>query len=646
MLRAGWLLVALMAAGIAGAKPQASEAPSASLAAPTAEDFAAKPFMLRPKLAPDGRRYAARTYDHGKTKITVVTPHADAAPEIELYGLPAGRDLRFFRWAGPDRILVGLGYGSRFEGEDVYLSRLIVIDLASGKSTALMLPEMGFVGDELVYVDPKGDYALVAMQASPYEYPGVHRFDLATGKHKEVVPERKFVWDWYADDNGVVRAAYASESGQGWWLYRASERDPFKRLTRPSVAGKVDDNINDLQPVQGGDLGYATATTPQGRMALFRYNFATGTPGELIWEHPKVDIDNVRYDRAGQPYAIDYTDDRPRVEWLDPELKKVQRGIDKAVPDATNQIISISADAQRMLVSSSAADRPPVYYLFDRTTHRLDPTAIPYERMQGKRLSPMRTVSYRARDGLEIPAFLTLPAGRGEKGLPLIVMPHGGPFVRDSWGYDVWVQFLASRGYAVLQPNYRGSTGYGRTFVEAGYGEWGRKMQDDIDDGAKWLIAQGVADPKRVCIMGASFGGYAALWASVRNPDIYRCAISFAGISDVGAMLRYDRKSFSATRYFRNWRDKVQGNQAFDLRTVSPLFVPEKMSMPLMIAHGSADTNVPMSQSASFHEALQKLGKPHDYLIYKDEGHGLDDEKNHADFLLRVGAFLNQHNPA
>lgn len=580
----------------------------------------------------------------GKPRLAVVTINRGGKPDIQTFSLPAKQTLRFFRWAGAGRLLLSFRGTSSFGDEDVSITRLAVLDLASGKFSWLVLGQMGFSGDDIVFVDPAGGYVLLALQATPYEYASVHRFDLATLKHKEIVPARDNVWDYFADNEGVVRGAVGVEKDRWWFLYREKEGDSFKRWFSGTFSD--DDNIFDFHAVQGSDIGYATATGKSGRLGLYRYDFKKAALGDLVWEHPKVDLDDVIWGSDGTPRAIFYTDDRPRVEWLDPEMRKVQAGLDKAVPDATNRVFSRSADGQRMLVVSSSANRPPEYLLYDRTTRALDLAVLPFGKMQDKQLAPMRAVSYRARDGMEIPAYLTLPVGKPEKNLPLIVMPHGGPFVRDSWGYDPWVQFLAAKGYAVLQPNYRGSTGYGADFVKAGYGQWGRGMQDDIDDGAKWLAAQGIADPKRVCIMGASFGGYAALWASVKSPDLYRCAISFAGISDVGAMLRYDRKGFSAPKYFRNWRTRVQGDTGFDLKTVSPLFTPQKMAMPLLIAHGTDDDNVPMSQSAKFHEALLKAGKPHDYVTYKDEGHGFDSDVNETDFLNRVGAFLDKHNPA
>ncbi len=634
----------IAAAAAAAQNPPATAPQPGATAKPSAADLAANPFMELPQLAPDGLRYAARATVNGQARLVIVPITRGGESKIDSFTLPAKQSLRFFRWAGSGRLLLSFGASSEFEGEPVYISRLAVYDLASHKFSWLALGQMGFLGDDIVFVDPAGDYVLVAMQATPYEYPSVHRFDLATAKHKTVVESREHVWNWFADDRGVIRAATGVDNGRWWMLYREKEGDGFKRWFSGTFSD--DDNIYDFHAISGSDIGYATATGKSGRLGLYRYDFKKAALGELVWEHPQVDLDDVIWATDGTPRAIQYTDDRPRIAWLDPEMKKIQAGLDKAVLDATNRVFSRSADGQRMLVVSSSANRPPEYMLYDRASRALDLAVIPYPKMQDKQLAPMRAITYRARDGMEVPAYLTLPVGKPEKNLPLIVMPHGGPFVRDSWGYDPWVQFLAAKGYAVLQPNYRGSTGYGVAYVKAGYGQWGRAMQDDIDDGAKWLAAQGIVDAKRVCIMGASFGGYAALWASVKSPDLYRCAISFAGISDVGAMLRYDRKSFAADKYFRGWRSKVQGEKDFDLKNVSPLFAPQKLAMPLLIAHGSDDDNVPMSQSAKFHQALLQAGKAHDYVIYKDEGHGLEKDANETDFLERVGAFLDKHNPA
>jgi dipeptidyl aminopeptidase/acylaminoacyl peptidase len=269
----------------------------------------------------------------------------------------------------------------------------------------------------------------------------------------------------------------------------------------------------------------------------------------------------------------------------------------------------------------------------------------PYPGIDPARLAPVKMVRYPARDGLSLPSYLTLPRGRDPRGLPLIVMPHGGPFERDHWEYDPVVQFLANRGYAVFQPQFRGSTGYGKDFVAKGYGEWGRKMQDDLDDGADWLARSGQIDPKRVCIVGTSYGGYAAMWGAARNPERYRCAASMSGVADVQAMLRYDRKLFSATRYFREWRTKVGGEGKGDLAAVSPINYADRIKVPLLIGHGEDDDNVPVTQSRAMVEALGKANAAVTSVFYKDGGHGFTSSKDFEDWLKRLEAFLARYNP-
>jgi dipeptidyl aminopeptidase/acylaminoacyl peptidase len=241
---------------------------------------------------------------------------------------------------------------------------------------------------------------------------------------------------------------------------------------------------------------------------------------------------------------------------------------------------------------------------------------------------------------------LTTPNGKEAKNLPLVVMPHGGPFSRDEWTYDSLAQFMANRGYAVLQPQFRGSTGYGKEFVSRGYGEYGRKMQDDVDDGVDWLVKSGIVDPKRVCIFGASYGGYAALWGAIRNPDRYRCAASWAGVSDLDSQLRYDRKSFAATRYFKQWRTKVAGEGKFDLKTVSPLSYADRLKIPVLIGHGEADTTVPPKQSHMMVDALTRAGANVTSVFYKESEHEFASTADYEDFLKRLEAFLAKYNPA
>jgi dipeptidyl aminopeptidase/acylaminoacyl peptidase len=628
-------------------------APASLAAAPTvperipAETFGAFASYGSPEISPNGKHVVANALS-GKQKSVVVYDLDGDSNQFTRIGVPEKMEVLTVRWAGNRRLLISVFATGKFLGNEVPMTRLFLRDLDTGVTKTLGDGKVGgLLGGEIVFVDPAGAYVLLSAQRSLFESPSVLQIDLATLKSKVVAPAQAGVWSWYADPTGTVRAGLGSDIDSWWLFYREREGQGFRKIKGKRSAAMSLSNLETLIPIASSNKGYAIANKATGRYGVYRYDFLTDTLGEPVFEHPRVDVDSiVRSQRTGEPDAVLYTDERERMAWLDEEMQAIQVRLDKALPNRVNRIVSRDGTDNRMLVLSTTGSDPGTYYLFDRGKRTLDELAKSYEVLDGKILAPVEPVGYPARDGLSIPAYLTKPVGRGAKGLPLIVMPHGGPFVRDKWAYDPWVQFLANRGYVVLQPNFRGSTGYGKTFVDAASGEFGRKMQDDLDDGVRWLVGQGVVDPKRVCIMGASYGGYAAMWAAARNPDIYRCAISFAGISDIRSMLRYDPSTWIARRYYRDWRDRIRGDSKFDLETVSPLAHARDIRIPLLIAHGKDDKRVPSSQSTRLHEALQRSRRPHEYVLYPEEGHGFTKPENAIDFLKRVERFLAQHNPA
>ena len=600
---------------------------------PAAASYFARPTIEDAALSPDGRRVAARTLIDGRPRLAVFDM-SGAAPSVRPIALPEEQRLEWHRWLGPDRLLVSLLLEREKE------TRLVRIDIAAGKLTQLGPARAVESGNEILHVSPDGGFLLLSAAVSGRPTPGVYRVNLTTGVTMLEVAPQDHVWDWYADSAGVIRAGMAQDGKKSWMLYRKHEHDRFSRSARS--AGAAGSGIDRFVPIRGTDRGYALAQTPAGRVGLYAYDFAAGKLGALLYEDAQVDLDGFQTDPDGRLLGVEYSADRPETRWFDPYMAARQVQIDATLPGRANRVISSSADRSRSLIFSESAGDPGAFYLYGDGHAALVAAVSPG--LAGKRASEMRTVRYRARDGLEINGYLTLPAGRAAHGLPLIVMPHGGPFARDSWGYDPWVQYLADRGYAVLQPNYRGSTGFGRGFAGKGDGEWGRGMQDDVDDGVDWLTAQGIADRGRVCIMGASYGGYAAMWAAARNDSRYRCAVSFAGISDVAAQLAYDHKTFEE-RDYRNWKRRIQG-RASSLDTLSPIARVAAVRMPILIAHGTADETVPPDQSIRLHEALSRLGRAHDYVAYRGQGHTLQGPIDNADFLERVGRFLAVHNPA
>ncbi|HEX6740327.1 MAG TPA: S9 family peptidase [Sphingomicrobium sp.] len=624
----------------------ASAAPGPSTRPPVipVADFAALPLLRKPLLSPDGHRIAARKVADGKTTIVILdADHPEATPRLIELGKAHVAGLT---WAGNQRLLLTVMSERHIYHVDVdipYL-RLIAIDVDTGSSRLVDQKSHGTYAGDVLYTDPTGNWALVASQTDSWVYPSVKRVDLATGDSTVVEKPRDGVWDWYADEHGVVRAG-VSYSNRRWTVwYRDKPEDKLQAIR--GKFEKADDSAVDRFIFRGSNSWIVT-NQRTGRFGLYKYDTKTGAIGEPIFEHPEFDIDFPVYnDATGSIRAVVYEDDRYRVHWFDPDLQALQAKVDKALPNTVNLPVDSSADDKRTLIFASGASDPGRYFLLDRTTRQMHAVVAPYPRIDPDLLSEVRPIRYQTRDGLALRGYLTLPRGREAKGLPLILMPHGGPFVRDDWEYDAWVQFLANRGYAVLQPEFRGSTGYGKQLVEKGYGEWGRKMQDDLDDAVDWLARSGQIDSKRVCIVGGSYGGYAALWGAIRNPERYRCAASMAGVSDLPALLRYDRQFFSARRYFREWRAKIAGADDTNLGSVSPINFVDRVKVPLFIAHGEDDETVPPAQSHAMVDALTKAGANVTSAFYKDSGHGFDSSADLEDWLRRLDAFLAKNNPA
>lgn len=602
------------------------------------------PELASPTLSPDGYRIAAQVTVQGQSRIAVWDLRNREAPPRML--AHDNYDLRWLRWAGPDRLLIGVRMVARYDGIDLPVTRVIVMDTSRGATWAVRMLNtgQGLSGDNVIHVDRTGRFALIVSQPTLDLYPAVYRVDLATGESTLIQGSRDGVWNWFADDQGVVRLGVEYGSRRIRLYYRSAAGDPLRTID--SLRYPQDDGVIDSVRFIGSSRGVVVTNAVNGRFGAYDYDFSTDTRGAAIFEHPTADVTSVVMGPSGEIDGVAYEDDRPRIHWIDPAYRQLQATLDRALPGKLNRVVDQSADEQRLLLWSSAADDPGTYYVYDRSARRIEPFMSPYGELIDEPFAPVQPISFRSRDGTEIPGYLTLPRGREARGLPLVLMPHGGPFARDSWTFDPWVQFLASRGYAVLQVNFRGSTGYGRAWVERGHGQWGSGMIDDMEDGVDWLAGQGTVDARRVCILGASYGGYAALWAPIRKPERYRCAVSFAGISDVGAMLRYDSRRFTASRYARDWQRHVRGENEADLGAISPLRQAARASVPLLIAHGERDTNVPPSQSRNLVRAFAQRNFPVESVFYPQAAHGFSRPQDSVDFLRRVEAFLARHNPA
>jgi len=634
-----------MWATVADAQQAATNKPADEQPAPipTAE-LARLPDISDAILSPDGTRFVFRGRSNGREMVAYRNVNDG---KVASFDIPEKVDLNWFRWAGKDRLLISIARNVPYFGSEARQTVLILYDLSTRAPKIIRRDGQGLEGDDVLFVDPAGTYLLLSIQRSIYDYPSVFRVSLPDGKMTEIVKEKEPVWEWYADDAGIVRAGVGWMSRRLKFYYRRSEADKFA-LIGAIKPGDDDAYFDIAKVVSGSDDGYVLSDKETGRQALYKFNYRTREIGERVYGSDLYDIEDYWLSSDGTSLeGVTYTDDRNRIEWFDADSKKLQGQLDRAIPNLHARVTSRSQDNKHMLILATAPDDPGLYYYLDRNTQQMAPVAIRQTGLPPDRLAVTKAVSYTARDGTHIPAYLTLPKGREAKGLPLIILPHGGPYgIRDRLQYDAEVQFFANRGYAVLQPNYRGSGGYGTAFGDAGIGQIGRTMQDDLDDGMDWLVKDGVVDAGRVCIIGASYGGYAAIWSITRNPERYRCAASFAGVADWQAMLKYDRR-FLTKQASARWQARVTGDGELDLLAVSPTLQAARIGRPLLIGHGEDDNRVPISQSKKLVAALKAAGNGNfDYVAYPKEGHGFSDPANQKDWFDRLDAFLAKHNPA
>lgn len=647
MLAAG-LVSAAVTAGAQEAAPAPAAAPAEREAPPPlipASKFAGRPSFWDTRLSPGGGLFSF--VRQGADAVQLIVTDIASGQVVRAWSTDPADELEWYRWVTDDKLLLSVSTPGSFFGEEVRFTRMILVEIGTGELTRLFSRfEEVVEGDNVIHIADDGSYILVSIQKSIYDYPSVMRHDLAPrGKITTVQSPREGVWNWVADDKGVVRMGTGWNRGKLNVYYRpdgASELALIARMKEDDKEGYWDA----LQVIGGSDEGYVLSAGENGRVGLRRFNFARREAVETIYEHPEWDIDSVTL-KQGKPFAAFYTADRDEVHWFDPAIAKEHRALQKALGDTEVWVVSRAENNAKMLVYAGNESDPGVLYLFDPVAKSLKEISQYRPEVDFQALAQPKPIQYTARDGTVIRGYLTLPRGRAAKGLPLILMPHGGPYgIRDKLEYNDEVQLLANRGYAVLQPNFRGSGGYGGDFFEKGEGQIGRAMQDDIDDAMDWAVKEGIADPARVCVVGGSYGGYAALWAVLRNPERYRCAASWAGVTDWAKLLRYDRR-YLTERVNKWWSARVRGEDGTaNLDAVSAYRTAGQLSRPVLLAHGTKDQRVPLSQYNIFEKAARTAPVPPQTLVIKGEGHSFSKPESAQAWFEALEGFLAKHNPA
>ncbi len=634
----------------------------AASAPPPAEAFFENPAFTGARLSPSGKFLAAKVAKKGEHTILVVV---DLATQKTV---PVAHfddtDIYHVRWVNDERLLFdtaeldaaqreivkGPGLyavnrdGSKFRQLAVRFNSFMTSD-----ATDKMLPWHTFMMDQ----DGAQDSEFVYVKNYVLGGPGVVRrvellrLNTLTGGSRSVSTPGD-AKGWLLDQAGEPRLAYTY--AEDTTSIHLREGDSWRKLASFSSHNGGSQEM-DVIAFGGGSTLYVNASHGQDKTALYRYDSATGK----LDEEPLVDLDGYDFDgslviRNGKLLGVHYLRDSQGSAWMDPAMQAVQAEIDKRLPGLVNMIeLPKDPQAENVLVRAYSDVQPAIYLVYNRASKALQKVGETHPGIQSTMMGKQITFSYAARDGLQIPAMLTLPQGGKGKKLPMVVMVHGGPYVRGSeWGWEADAQFLASRGYAVMSPEFRGSTGFGAKHFHAGWKQWGLKMQDDIADAVKWAVDKGYADPKRVCIMGGSYGGYAAMMGLVKDPQLFQCGVNYAGVTDIQLMYTghwwyTSDLSDEAKRY--SMPDMVGDpvKDAEQFKATSPIQQAHRIKSPLLLVYGGNDQRVPLIHGIRFRDAVSAVNKDVEWVEYPEEGHGWQKPKNRIDFWTRVERFLDRN---
>jgi dipeptidyl aminopeptidase/acylaminoacyl peptidase len=474
------------------------------------------------------------------------------------------------------------------------------------------------------------------------------RLNTMTGRSHEV-DAPPHVMRWVLDQHGEPAMAVSAERDEGSVYYRAPATKAWKKIS----GYKLYSGSGGYAPLAFGPDGtlYVADSAGQDKQSVYALDVASGkmNPAPLVTS-PHYDFDGELIMGRGKLLGFTMQSDSDATLWFDPAMKAVQADVDQLLANTANLVtVPVRPETPWVLVTAFSDVHPRTLLLYNTATKTIKRIGSARPAIKAALMGNQEVVRYKARDGLEIPAWLTIPPGGKRTGLPLVVLVHGGPYVRGgAWGWNAETQFLASRGYAVLEPEYRGSTGFGDAHFRAGWKQWGLAMQNDIADGAKWAIAQGIVDPKRICIAGASYGGYAALMGLVNNPELFKCGVNWVGVTDIDLLYTgsWGFDDDISARYRKYGMPTLVGDPVADaaqFKATSPLQQAARIRQPLLLAYGGADRRVPLYHGEKFYKAVKQTNPDVEWVVYPDEGHGWALPKNRIDFWSRVERFLERN---
>lgn len=594
------------------------------------EDFMKNPGNFGYELSPDGNYITFSSAWENRANVFVKKMNDDSEP-VRVSN-SKDRDVAGFYWKDNNLLYVKDKGGD--ENFHIYSTTF------NGSEEKDLTPYPNVTVGILSGLQGVKDEILIMMNKEDATVFDVYKLNVKTGETTHVAKNPGNITSWLADRNGNVRIAVASDGVEGTILYRDSEKDEFK----PFIEMEVGDEVMPLAFSKDNQYIYATSNKGRDKVEVVKYDLKGNE--EVIMSNDQVDVSGVLYSAEHDKLLYGaYITDKPHYQFFDENFEKLFRKIQSKlnVHESELGINDYNKEMTKFIVSVSSDTVYGKYYYYDSTTDELTELATLSPWLNPNELAEMHPISYKSRDGLTINGYLTLPKNKEAKDLPLIVNPHGGPWARDMWGFNPEVQLLANRGYAVLQVNFRSSTGYGKEFLQAGNKQWGLKIQDDITDGVQWAIDQGIADPDRIGIYGASFGGYATLAGITYTPDLYAAAVDYVGVSNIFTLLNTIPPYWET---MRNMFYERVGHPEKDkelLTAVSPVFHADKIKTPLFVAQGANDPRVNKAESDQIVEALRARGVDVEYMLKDNEGHGFANEENRIEFYNAMVKFFDSH---
>jgi dipeptidyl aminopeptidase/acylaminoacyl peptidase len=589
------------------------------------------PEKLSPQFSPDGRYLAYLAPD--KKNVLQVWLRTPGKQDDRVLTADKKRGIRIYQWAYDGRHLL---YLQDKEGNENF--HLHAVNVQNNQDRDLT-PYEG-VRAELVDVGPTApDVVLLGLNKATRHKFDVYRLKLSGGEPTLDTENPGNVVSWTADARFRVRAAVAAKpDGTSELLVRSA---PGKAW-RPLRQWGAEEGGQPILFSEDGTMLYLTDNHKADTIRLLKLDVVSGEQ-EVIAADPEYDVSGVlSHPTKHIIQAVSFNKDKVVWKVLDPDIGPDFAALAQLRPGQF-RVVSRDLPDQHWVVAYTTDDGPVSYYTYDRATRKGQLLFSHQPKLEGLPLAHMQPISFKARDGLTIHGYLTEPVGVPAKHLPTVLLVHGGPWARDSWGFNPLVQWLANRGYAVLQINYRGSTGYGKKFLNAGNREWAGKMHDDLIDGVNWLIQQGVADPKKIAIMGGSYGGYATLVGLAFTPDVFACGVDIVGPSNLVSLLKTIPPYWGPMKGLFNKRVGDVEKEADFLKARSPLFRVDQIKAPLLIGQGANDPRVKQAESDQMYNALKKAGRPVQYVIYKDEGHGFARPENRLHFYAIAEAFLARY---